>query len=196
MTDTNDSAQFPRPTRRAALRCGGAVVGSGLLAGCAATGSESSADGTDSDADPQSTAETVAADDYPTVDRWLETNEVGGVDDTYDRTLLDLRGVDNPRITVGAEGNGGPVAFEPSAALISPGAVVEWVWTAHGHHNVVANPETQLGVSDYSFRSGDPVEQENTLHTEQFEDTGTVLYQCKPHLQLGMKGALVVDGGP
>ena len=190
MTATDDSARFRRPTRRAALAYGSAVVSAGLVAGCTA------------DAEPDSTepssqadAQQRSADEYPAVDRWLGTDEVGGVDDTYDGTITDLRAFDNPRITVGADGNDGPVAFDPSAALISSGAVVEWVWTAHGHHNVVADPDQQPDGSDVSFRSGDAVEQEHTLHTELFEDTGTVLYQCDPHLQLGMKGALVVDGG-
>ncbi|VTT85127.1 Halocyanin [Halorubrum sp. DM2] len=137
--------------------------------------------------------ETLPADDYPLVGRWLDTDEVGGADDTFNGTIVDARGLDNPEITVGAEGNGGPVAFDPSAVIISPETVVKWVWTAHGHHNVVSDPNAQLGESNRAFSSGEIVERENNLHTEVFDEAGTVLYQCEPHLDLGMKGALVVD---
>jgi halocyanin-like protein len=195
MRDDSDSTQQRGPTRRETITYGGAVVGGGLLAGCTGAGSDSPAadEPSETNGDSQTAPEAISTDAYPVVDRWLGTDEVGGVDDSYDGTVADLRGVEEPRIVVGADGNGGPVAFEPSAAIVSPGTVVEWVWTAHGHHNVVSDPEAQLGESTRSFRSGDAVERENNLHTELFDASETILYHCEPHLGLGMKGALIVS---
>jgi halocyanin-like protein len=172
-------------TRRGTLKSVGTLVGGGLFAGC----SEQTASGGDQE------PETVSAAEYPVVERWLGTDEVGGVDGSYDGSHTDFRDIENPEVTVGAEGNGGPVAMDPSAIIVSPGAVVQWVWTEHGHHNVVSDPETQLGESDRSFSSGDPVERENNLYTAVFDDPATILYQCEPHLDLGMKGAVVVEEG-
>jgi len=184
MSDRFDSH---RCTRRTVLTTSGTAA-TAALAGCTVDGGSAAAD-----ADSIDELEPISADNYPVVDRWLGTDEVGGVDDTYDGTIVDARGVENPEITVGAEGNGGPVAFEPSAVIVSPETVVKWVWTAHGHHNVVSDPDAQLGESDRSFSSGDIVEQENNLYTEVFEEPGTVLYHCEPHLDLGMKGALIIE---
>lgn len=97
-----------------------------------------------------------------------------------DGRLEDARTLDSPEITVGAGGNGGPVAFEPSAILVSP-------------ETVVSNPDTQLGETDVSFSSGDPIADENYLYTELFDESGIVLYHCAPHLDLGMKGAVIVE---
>jgi len=185
---TNNSTH--RMTRRSILATSGSAAIT-AIAGCASDNEQSPSDETG----PESMEglDTVSAEDYPLVERWLGTDEVGGLDDTYGGEIVDARRLENPEITVGAEGNGGPVAFDPSAVIISPETVVEWVWTAHGHHNVVSEPDAQLGESDRTFSSGDAVERENNLHTEVFDESGIILYHCEPHLDLGMKGALVVD---
>jgi halocyanin-like protein len=155
---------------------------------------ESTGTRTESDSPPD--LGTVSAETYPLVERWLGSDEVGGVDGTYDGTLVDARGIDNPEVVVGAEGNGGPVAFNPSAVLVSPGAVVVWGWTAHGHYNVVSDPDAQLGESATTFSSGALVERETNMFSQRFDQAGTVLYHCEPHLDLGMKAAVVVAEGP
>jgi len=181
-------------TRRGFLAASG-VVAVISTSGCiAADNSENGGDDSDSETTPSmDELATVSDDDYPLVERWLGTDEVGGIDDTYNGTIIDARQLTNPEITVGAEGNGGPVAFDPSAVMISSGAVVKWTWTAHGHHDVVSDPDTQLGESAQTFSSGEIVEREGNLHTAVFDEPGIVLYQCEPHLDLGMKGALIID---
>jgi halocyanin-like protein len=172
-------------TRRRYLKYSAAAVSGGALSGC--SGGASTSEETPTELD------TVSAEEYSLVERWLGTEEVGGVDETFDGSIVDARNADNPEIMVGAEGNGGPVSFEPSAMLVSPETVVHWVWTAEGHHNVVSDPEAQLGESDLTFSSGEPLERENNLYTETFDGPATVLYHCEPHLDLGMKGAIVVE---
>ena len=107
--------------------------------------------------------------DRPNPNRWLQTDDVGGVDDTYAGTVLDARGVGNPEVTAGAEGTGGPASLDPSALSVSPEAIVKRVRTAHGHYNALSDPDTQLGESDLALSSGEPVERENDLYTQIFE---------------------------
>lgn len=132
-------------------------------------------------------------DDYPALDEWLTETEVGGADDTYDGAIVDERGSDPLIVDVGASGNGGNFAFAPSAVAVTPGTVVRWVWTGEGGlHNVEAEPDEQIGESDYEFSSGEPVDEEGHEFERTLEETGLALYHCEPHLAVGMKGAVVV----
>lgn len=110
------------------------------------------------------------------VDDWLADT------DNYD-SVEDLTGQDSVAVEVGAEGNGGANAFAPAAIEISPGTTVTWRWV-NGYHNVVA--------VDGQFDSGEPEQNATFEHT--FDTPGTVLYCCKPHESMGMKGAVVVSG--
>jgi len=95
---------------------------------------------------------------------------------------------------VGAEGNDGYYAFGPQAIAVSAGTEVRWVWTGEGEtHNVEAEPDEQIGESDYEFSSGDPIAEADTEYTYTFDESGVALYHCEPHLALGMKGAVVVQ---
>lgn len=94
-----------------AFSAGGTVS----LAGCTGDGNGGGSD-----------AETIPGSDYPAVDEWMTETEVGGADDTYEGEILDLRDESNVTIDVGAEGNGGGLAFGPSTVAISAGTEVLW----------------------------------------------------------------------
>jgi len=185
--------------RRTVLAAAGAVgVGfTGALAGCAEGGGDGEdGDGQGGNGQDGGTdgAATIAGSDYPAVDEWLTETEVGGADDTYDGSIVDWREESEPTVDVGAEGNDGYYAFGPPAIAVSAGTEVRWVWTGEGEtHNVKAEPEDQIGESDYEFSSGDPVAEAGTEYTYTFDEAGLALYHCEPHLALGMKGAVVVE---
>lgn|GEM_PF-980268 len=148
---------------------GGVTAGFAALAGCQAGGSP----------------ETVPGTEYPTVDEWLTETDVGSADETYDGELLDRRGDSEVRIDVGSGGNGGTSAYDPSGVVVSPGTTVRWVWVDDREmHNVVADPDRQLGESDYEFRSGGPVTEKGNEFTMSLDREGVALYHCE-----GISGA-------
>ena len=105
--------------------------------------------------------------------------------DNYDGTVADLRGEDAPEVEVGVQANGGAFGFGPPAVHVDNGATVTWIWTGQGcPHNVVAEEGT--------FDSGEPGCEEASPFEFTFEEDGIYQYHCAPHLQLGMKGAVVV----
>jgi len=128
----------------------------------------------------ESSAETAGeggSEAEPNYDGWFDN--VGNYDSTVDET-----GSDEVTITVGADGNGGPYAFDPPAVRVSPGTTVTWEWTGSGgSHNVVAENgafESELvGDAGHTFE-----------YT--FEEGGVYKYACTPHKSMGMKGAVVV----
>ncbi|WP_276257713.1 halocyanin domain-containing protein [Haloglomus litoreum] len=138
--------------------------------------------------------DTVPGNDFPAVDDWLTETDVGGADDTYEGTLVDLRDQDTVTIGVGTEGNGDDFAFGPSAVLVSAGTEVVWDWTGDGgRHNVEAEPDDQLGESDYEFSSGEPTQSADTEYRRTLDEAGVVLYHCEPHLSVGMKGGIAIE---
>ncbi|MFD1513661.1 halocyanin domain-containing protein [Halomarina rubra] len=138
--------------------------------------------------------ETLPGSEYPAVDEWLTETSVGAADETYDGTLLDMRGSTEVTVEVGAAGNGEFFAFAPSAVVVSPGTTVVWTWTGEGGaHNVEAEPDEQIGESDYEFSSGEPIAEAGTEFRETFDDVGVALYHCEPHLSVGMKGGVAIS---
>lgn len=98
--------------------------------------------------------------------------------------VTDARGQSRVEVTVGAQGNGGALAFAPAAVRVDPGTTVVWTWTGDGGtHNVVANDGSF--ESEYYGSSGDTFEA--TL-----DAPGVTRYVCVPHESMGMKGAVVV----
>lgn len=151
------------------------------LAGCSGDGGDGGDD-------------TVSGDDYPTIDEWLTETEIGGADGTYDGNLVDRRDQDSLTIEVGASGNDGNFAYDPSAVVVSTGTEIEWSWTGEGNpHNVEALPEEQLGESDYEFSSGEAEGGSGVKFTHTMDQAGIALYHCEPHLSLGMKGGIAVE---
>lgn len=158
------------------------VSGGQILAGCTAE-----------------TTETLPGEEFPAIDEWLTETEVGGEDDTYDGTILDAREEEVVEIDVGAEGNGGTYAYDPSAVAISPGSTVRWVWIDDREgHSVVADPGRQLGESDYEFSSGGPVIEEGHEYERTLDREGVALYLCDGIAQAHWKRGerrLAADGG-
>jgi halocyanin-like protein len=178
------------------------VVTAGALAGCSGSsgdggdggdggsgGDSGSGGGGESDGDEDestatatdagASADTGGGGSAASVASWLD-----GVGN-YDRTVVDATGESEVEITVGAEGNGGNLAFDPPAVRVSTGTTVVWTWTgAGGAHNVAA--------ADGSFES-ELVSEEGHTFSRTFEEPGVVEYVCTPHETLGMKGAVVVE---
>ncbi|WP_254537879.1 halocyanin domain-containing protein [Halomarina litorea] len=98
--------------------------------------------------------------------------------------VVDKRGESQVVVEVGAQGNGGAVAFAPAAVRVDPGTTVVWEWTGDGGtHNVVAKDGSF--ESEYQNAAGATFE-----YTP--ESTGVLRYVCAPHEAMGMKGALLV----
>lgn len=155
------------------------------IAGCSGGG-----DGDGGDGD----GEEFTGEDYPSIDEWLTETEVGGAADNYDGTLVDRRDRDTVTVDVGTQGNGGAFAYDPPAVVVSTGTTVEWSWTGEGNpHNVEAEPDEQIGESDYEFSSGEAVGGSGVQYTHTMDRAGVALYHCEPHLSLGMKGAVAVE---
>jgi len=125
---------------------------------------------------------------------------------TWDGVTLDAREADEVAVDVGADGNGGSFAFDPTVILVDPGTTVTWTWTgAGGAHNVVhADPDVD-GLNDPSnfdqllFNSQeahDPTQIDEEGFTYEFTpeegDDGAYPYVCTPHRSLEMKGVLVI----
>jgi len=178
MPDRSRGACRPQVFGRRRVLRGTAVGVAVALAGCASGG----------DGGP-----TLPGSDYPAVDEWLTETTVGGSDDTYDGRIADQRGQDGIDVAVGSEGNGAFFAFDPSAVAVSPGTTMTWRWTGDGGaHNVEAEPDEQIGESDYEFSSGEAVDSDEATFEQTLDTEGVALYHCEPHLSSGMKGAVVV----
>ena len=127
-------------------------------------------------------SEEQAADSDAGVDYggWFE-----GVDN-FEATV-DERGSDEVTITVGADGNGGPYAFDPPAVRVDPGTTVVWEWATDGpSHRVIENDgrfaSDLTGEGGYTF-------------SRTVERRGVIKYVCSLHERMGMRGAIVV-GSP
>lgn len=135
---------------------------------------------------------TLSGDDFPVVDEWLTETETGGEASNYDGSVVDQREEKAIYIDVGTGNNG--TEFTPVAVAVTPGTTVRWEWTGDGGaHNVMAEPDHQIGESDYEFSSGDPMDEENEIYEQTLDDPGIALYHCDPHLSVGMKGAIIVE---
>ncbi|ELZ92743.1 halocyanin domain-containing protein [Haloferax sulfurifontis] len=119
-----------------------------------------------------------------------EEPDFGGHIDGIDGGYEDLRGQSEVTIEVGAEGNGGNLAFSPAGVWIDVGTTVTWEWTGEGGgHNVVASEGASLD-------SGAAVSEAGSTYEYTFEegDAGITKYHCVPHEALGMLGAVAVGG--
>lgn len=147
-------------------------------------------DGTAGEGD-EAEAATRSGGVYPAVAEWLTETEVGDAAPNYDGTIVDRRDQDPVGLDVGTGSTG--TEFDPPAVAVSPGTTVHWRWTGEGGaHNVEAEPEDQIGESDFEFSSGEPVDEKGKTYEEAFDEPGIALYPCEPHLAVGMKGAIVI----
>ncbi|MCP3957004.1 MAG: hypothetical protein GY719_04045 [bacterium] len=76
------------------------------------------------------------------------------------------------------------LAFEPADLTIQVGDTVTWT-NDGGFHNVVAD--------DGSFTSGEP-SMDMWVYSYTFHEGGTFPYDCEVHVDLGMTGAVTVEG--
>lgn len=100
----------------------------------------------------------------------------------------DARGEEEVTVMVGAEGNGGDLAFSPAQLWIDPGTEVTWEWTGEGgDHNVV----TVDGPADLeSALTAEAGFEYSHVFTE--DEAGITDYVCEPHDALEMKGEIAV----
>lgn len=186
------------PDRREVLTTG-AVVAAGLLAGCAGgdggdgggesptptdegeettTETTTEAGGNETGGNETGGNETGGGGEQPSFDGWLaDTSNYDGVED--------VTGQEGATVMVGAEGNGGNLAFEPAAVRIDAGTTVTWEWTGQGGSHNVKHQDGNF-ESEYHDQEGATFE-----HT--FEEAGTYKYLCVPHQSQGMKGVVVVE---
>lgn len=123
--------------------------------------------------------DTIPGGEYLALDNWLSETEVGGADDTYGGSISDRRGNDEIQVEVGVKGNRGNFAFGPSAVAVTPGTTVRWVWTGEGGgHKIVADPEDQIGKSDYMFSSSNLVKEAGHEYVRKLDESGIALYHC------------------
>ena len=116
-----------------------------------------------------------------------ERPDWGGYLDGVDGGYQDARGEDSVTVTVGAEGNDGPNAFDPAGLWVDPGTTVRWEWTGNGSHNVAAQEGPASFQTDVIQEAGVHFEVEVTE-----DEAGITKYQCDPHSSLGMLGAVAV----
>jgi halocyanin-like protein len=101
--------------------------------------------------------------------------------DNFEGTL-DLRGQNEARIQVGADGNSGGFALSPPAVHIDPGTRVIWEWVGDdGPHEFIADDGGYASPSQSTGEWG-----------LVFDGVGISKYGCEPHGHRGMKGAIVV----
>lgn len=96
-----------------------------------------------------------------------------------DGSITDLTGESSVTIEVGPSGD---LAYDPALASIDTGTEVTWDWQTMGH---TVTSESAPGNVEFDS-DGDE-------HTETFEESGNVLYFCKPHRGQGHLGALIVQ---
>lgn len=104
----------------------------------------------------------------------------------YDGTTADRTGQSTVTVMVGAEGNGGSLAFDPPAVHVDNGATVRWEWTGEGGSHTVTSPDSA------PLDSGDAIAEAGVHYEYTFGSDGIYRYRCQPHEGLGMKGAVVV----
>ncbi|WP_267639352.1 halocyanin domain-containing protein [Haloarchaeobius amylolyticus] len=116
----------------------------------------------------------------PTFDGWL-----AGVDNYTD--VVDMRGKEEVRVKVGADGNGGEFAFEPAAIHVDPGTTVVWEWVGSaGAYSVVDD--------DLGFQS-ERVASSGTEYALEFGGDGVSKYYCEDYGEQGMRGVVLVGDG-
>jgi len=117
----------------------------------------------------------------PTFDGWLDG--VGNYEGVVDR-----RGQDTVTVTVGAQGNDGPYAFDPPAVRVDPGTTVVWEWAGtEGPYSVV---DDGLGfASEHTTDVGH-------RYAMEFSGSGLSKYYCTDYRDRGMRGVVLVGDGP
>ncbi|MFC7234831.1 halocyanin domain-containing protein [Halosegnis marinus] len=131
-------------------------------------------------ATPTPTATETETAEPRSFDGWLANT------DNYDG-VVDRRGEEEVVVEVGAEGNGGPLAFEPAAVRVSSGTTVKWEWVGPRRYDVV-DPDLGYG--------SEQVTGEGYGYAVEFSENGLSKYECTKYGDQGMRGVVVVGDGP
>lgn len=157
-----------RLSRRRYLAGTGAAVTVGALAGCA-----------DDEEPAEEMLEPPAA-----VDDFLTENDATG----YDGSMADATGEDELDVDVGSGEIG--FGFSPVAVEIDVGTTVTFEWTGEGGaHNIVAAEESEIDVDVEEER----IDEAGYAVDYTFDEAGTYLYVCEPHVANGKVAAIVIS---
>ena len=96
-----------------------------------------------------------------------------------DGSITDRTGEESVVIEVGPGGN---LAYDPALAGIDAETTVTWEWKTTGH---TVTSESTPGETEFDASRDE--------HTETFDESGNVLYFCRPHQGQGHLGALIVE---
>jgi halocyanin-like protein len=173
-------------TRRRFLQTAG-LLGLTGAAGCLST-DQSDSPSTETSTDSPSDSGT------PT-DRQNTTNEPPSLSDdlstwlsnanNFDGGAVEKTNTDTVTIQVGVKDGERYLAFDPPVVAISTGTTVQWHWTGNGGAHDVVFVDADVPSSQIHTDSGVYLE-----YT--FERRGSYRYVCKPHEDLGQKGAIIV----
>ncbi|MFC4990442.1 halocyanin domain-containing protein [Saliphagus infecundisoli] len=153
------------PGRRQFLQATSGAIALGVIAGCLGDDGNGTSNGGNGNG---------STEEYDFGD-WF--NDVDNYDGVVDHT-----GENEVTVRVGAGQEG--YQFDPAAIAVDTGTTVVWEWTGDGGgHNVVA---------DDSFESEIQTD-EGATFDQTFEEAATYEYYCSPHVNQGMKGAIVVE---
>lgn len=110
--------------------------------------------------------------------------ETAGDDEATDGGMGE--GADDAQIvTVGPDGD--PV-FDPDQVQVQRGGTVRWEWASSGHTVTPTSVPEGVGWTGTS----EPQDEGHT-YEHRFQVVGTYEYQCDPHAEDGMVGAVVVE---
>ncbi|MFB6111508.1 MAG: halocyanin domain-containing protein [Halobacteriaceae archaeon] len=101
--------------------------------------------------------------------------------------VVDKTGQDVVEVTVGAQGNGGRYAFEPPAIHVDSGTTVVWKWADE------IETDHDVHALDNQFHSTSAV---GGKYAVEFTGDGLAKYECETHSEKGMRGVVLVGGGP
>ncbi|MFT4945702.1 MAG: halocyanin-like protein [Halovenus sp.] len=107
-----------------------------------------------------------------------------GPTDNYDG-FEDVTARDTVTVAVGAGEEG--LLFDPPAVTVDPGTALRFEWTGEGGLHNVQDPE-----GNWENPEG-LVSAEGHTWERSFDSAGTQRYRCRPHSNLGMRGAVFVD---
>jgi len=163
--------------RRTVVRTVGGTALAVSLAGCA--GDEP----TEEEA-PEQAAEHDTVEPPEAVDDFLTEYDATG----YDGEMIDATGTDELTVDVGSGDLG--FGFSPVVVVIDAGTTVTFDWTGvGGDHNVIAAEESDIDIDVEETL----VAEEGHTAEETFEESGTYLYECEPHVANGKVGAIVIE---
>lgn len=131
---------------------------------------------------PATTDGSGNAEGLDTYDGWLAN--VDNYEGVVDRT-----GQDVVEVTVGAQGNGGPNAFDPPAIHIDSGATVVWKWADYD-----GDIQHDVKALDGQFESDEMGP--GSQYSVEFTGDGIAKYECEDKSEEGMRGLIIAGAGP